>query len=142
MAGPGNFRSLLRLAGERNQQRVTMEKLRAQLAETRLRCREAEQAQAGWNGTAIHGCQKSLRCDDVHAFYLKPHDGRPLPAFKPGQYLTFQLDLPGRDKPLVRCYSLSDSPKDYYRVTIKREKAPPDKPDVAAGRGFQFFPMW
>ena len=40
-------RSLLRLAGERRLQHATLEKLRAQLAETRLRCREAEQAQAG-----------------------------------------------------------------------------------------------
>jgi ferredoxin-NADP reductase len=77
----------------------------------------------------------------VNAFYLKPHDGRPLPQFKPGQYLTFQLDLPGRDKPLIRCYSLSDSPhqKDYYRVTIKKEKAPPDKPDAPPGAGSSFF---
>jgi hypothetical protein len=44
------FRALLRLAGERTRQQVALEKLRAQLLETRLRCREAEQAQAGWNG--------------------------------------------------------------------------------------------
>jgi ferredoxin-NADP reductase len=136
------FRSLLRVAGERNQQRVTLENLRAQLAETRLRCREAEQAQSGWNGIRKFAVVKKVsECEDINAFYLKPHDGRPLPAFKPGQYLTFQLDLPGRDKPLIRCYSLSDSPhqKDYYRVTIKKEKAPPDKPGVPAGAGSSFF---
>jgi len=134
------FRSLLRLAGERRQQRVTLEKLRAQLAETRLRCREAEQAQAGWNGIRKFAIAKKVaECEDVHAFYLKPHDGRPLPAFKPGQYLTFQLDLPGRDKPLIRCYSLSDSPKDHYRVTVKKEKAPPNKPGVPPGLGSSFF---
>ena len=134
------FRSLLRAAGESRQQRAALEKLRAQLQETKLRCREAEQAQAGWNGLRKFTVAKKIcECDDVHAFYLKPHDGRPLPAFKPGQYLTFQLDLPGRDKPLVRCYSLSDSPKDYYRVTIKKEKAPPDKPDVPPGAGSSFF---
>ena len=75
------FRSLLRLAGERRQQRVTLEKLRAQLAETRLRCREAEQAQAGWNGIRKFAIAKKVaECEDVHAFYLKPHDGRPLPG--------------------------------------------------------------
>jgi ferredoxin-NADP reductase len=133
-------RSLLRLAGERRLQHATLEKLRAQLAETRLRCREAEQAQAGWNGIRKFAVAKKVaQCEDVHSFYLKPHDGRPLPAFKPGQYLTFQLDLPGRDKPLIRCYSLSDSPKDYYRVTIKKEKAPPDKPGVPPGAGSSFF---
>jgi uncharacterized protein len=136
------FRVLLRVSGERAQQRVALDKLRAQLQETRLRCREAEQAQLGWNGIRKFTVAKKVReCDDVCAFYLKPHDGRPLPQFKPGQYLTFQLDLPGRDKPLVRCYSLSDSPhqKDYYRVTIKKEKSPPDKPKAPPGASSSFF---
>ena len=136
------FGSLLHANAERAQNRVALENLRAQLKETRLRCRETEQAQAGWNGIRKFTVAKKItQCDDVHAFYLKPHDGRPLAAFKPGQYLTFQLDLPGRDKPLVRCYSLSDSPhqKDYYRVTIKKEKAPPDKPDLPPGAGSSFF---
>ncbi len=136
------FRSLLRFAAEHRQQKVALEKLRAQLQETRLRCREAEQAQLGWNGIRKFAVFKKVHeCEDVNAFYLKPHDGRPLPPFKPGQYLTFQLDLPGREKPLIRCYSLSDSPhrKDYYRVTIKKEKAPPDRPDLPSGAGSSFF---
>jgi len=135
-------RALLRLEAGRAQNRVALEKLRAQLHETKLRCREAEQAQLGWNGLRKFSvARKITECDDVAAFYLKPHDGRPLPAFKPGQYLTFQLDLPGRDKPIVRCYSLSESPhqKDYFRVTIKREKPPSDKPDVPPGAGSNFF---
>jgi hypothetical protein len=76
----------------------------------------------------------------VFALYLEPHDGRPLPRFKPGQYLTFQLNVPGRDKPVVRCYSLSDSPHraEYYRVTIKKEKAPPDRPELPPGVGSHF----
>lgn len=136
------FRALLRVNAERMQNRLALEKLRAQLHETKLRCREAEQAQLGWNGLRKFSvAKKIIQCADVCAFYLKPHDCRPLPQFKPGQYLTFQLDLPGRDKPLVRCYSLSDCPhqKDYYRVTIKKEKAPPDKPGVPPGAGSSFF---
>lgn len=136
------LRALFRTAAERSQQQVALEKLHAQLQETKLRCREAEQAQAGWNGLRKFSVvRKVSECEDVHAIYLKPHDGRPLPGFKPGQYLTFQLDLPGRDKPLIRCYSLSDSPyqKDYYRVTIKKEKAPRDKPDVPPGAGSSYF---
>jgi len=136
------FRSLRRILAENRQQRVALEKLRVQLAETKLRCREAEQAQTGWNGLRKFSVVKKIsECEDVNAFYLKPHDGRPLPQFKPGQYLTFQLDVPGRDKPLIRCYSLSDSPhqKEYYRVTIKKEKAPADKPELPHGAGSSFF---
>lgn len=136
------FRAALRTNAERVQNRVALEKLHAQLHETKLRCREAAQSQTGWNGLRKFTVTKKItECDDICAFYLKPHDGRPLPVFKPGQYLTFQLDLPGRDKPLIRCYSLSDSPhqKDYYRVTIKREKAPADKPELPSGAGSSFF---
>ncbi len=136
------IRALFRLNAERLQQQLTGQRLQAQLQATRLRCREAEQAQSGWNGIRKFAVAKKVaQCDDVFSFYLKPHDGRPLSPFKPGQYLTFQLDLPGRDKPLVRCYSLSDSPhqKDYYRVTIKKEKAPPDKPGLPPGAGSSYF---
>ncbi len=136
------IRSGLRVNAERVQARLAREKLRAQVDEVRLRCREAGPAQAGWNGLRKFAvAKKVIECDDVCAFYLKPHDGRALPAFKPGQYLTFQLDLPGRDKPLVRCYSLSDCPhqKDYYRVTIKKEKAPPDRPDLPPGAASSYF---
>jgi ferredoxin-NADP reductase len=136
------LRTLLRLNAERVQQKFALQKLRAQLQETRLRCSGLLQAQAGWNGLRKFAVAKKVQqCENVFAFYLKPHDGRPLPQFKPGQYLTFQLTLPGRDKPLVRCYSLSDSRQesDYYRVTIKKEKAPPDKPDVPPGAASSYF---
>ena len=75
------------------------------------------------------------------SFYLQPLDGQPLPAFKPGQFLTFSLDVPGVDadgrattRPVTRCYSLSDRPDPaHYRVTIKRVPAPADRPDVEPG---------
>jgi hypothetical protein len=110
--------------------------------ETKLRCQQAQQIQLVWNGYRKFSVAKKINeCEGVCAFYLKPHDGKSLPQFKPGQYLTFQLDIPGRDKPLVRCYSISDSPhhSDYYRVTIKKEKAPPDKPDLPPGAASCYF---
>jgi len=135
-------RSAGRIYGDRRERLANARKLDSELREVNLRCRELEQSQSGWNGCRKFTVAKKVaECEDVHAFYLKPHDGRPLPAFKPGQYLTFQLDLPGRDKPLIRCYSLSDSPhqKDYYRVTIKKEKAPADKPELPPGAGSTYF---
>ncbi|MGB1110510.1 MAG: hypothetical protein ACPG4N_09150, partial [Gammaproteobacteria bacterium] len=84
---------------------------------------------------------KVLEADGVCSFYLTPHDGRPLPPFLPGQYLTFQLDIPGDRKPLTRCYSLSDAPinADYYRVSIKRVPPPRDKPELPSGKSSSFF---
>ena len=73
------------------------------------------------------------------SFRLQPVDGQPLPDFRPGQYLTFRLDLgPGAgpsgaaSRTLTRCYSLSDSPSPaHYRITVKRMPAPAEQP---AGR--------
>lgn len=136
------LRGCLRLRAERKQNRFALEKLRLQMREARLRCEEVEQGKLRWNGYRKFSVAKKAReCDDVCAFYLKPHDGKALPPFKPGQYLTFQLDIPGRDKPLVRCYSLSDSPHraEFYRVTIKREKCPSDRPELPPGAASSYF---
>ena len=85
--------------------------------------------------------RKQLEADSICSFYLAPHDGRPLPPYLPGQYLTFRLDIPGQNKPVTRCYSLSDGPthEDYYRVTIKKQSAPPNKAEVPAGLASTFF---
>jgi len=80
----------------------------------------------------------------VCSFYLKPTDGGPLPDYKPGQFLTFQLTVrdPMTDGPknIVRCYSLSDAPgNEYYRVSIKRALAPPNNPDAPPGLSSNHF---
>src|SRR5690349_958836 len=134
-------RSVRRFSFDRRQQRPALEKLPPQVRHPHHPCRETEPARLvlnGWRKFVV--AKKAPECDDVCAFYLKPHDGKSLPPFKPGQYLTFQLDIPGRDKPLVRCYSLSDGPRtEYYRVTIKKEKAPADRPDLPPGAASSYF---
>jgi hemoglobin-like flavoprotein len=42
----------------------------------------------------------------ITSFYLVPRDGGPIMGFRPGQYLTFQLDIPGHGQ-VVRNYSVS-----------------------------------
>jgi len=82
---------------------------------------------------------KVLEADSQCSMYLEPHDGKPLPSFHPGQYLTFSFPVPGKKKPITRCYSLSDSPNpDYYRVTVKRLPPPRDM-DVPPGLGSSYF---
>lgn len=55
-------------------------------------------------------------------------DGKPLPGFKPGQYVSVAVDLPdGRHQ--LRQYSLSDVPgADSLRISVKREDALADTP--------------
>lgn len=81
------------------------------------------------------------------SFHLQAEDGQALPDFRPGQFLTFSLDMDAADshgaaaaRPLTRCYSLSDSPDPtHYRVTIKRVPAPADHPDWPPGLSSNHF---
>jgi ferredoxin-NADP reductase len=84
------------------------------------------------------------RSCSICSFYLLPVDGKPLPAFRPGQFLTFRLSIEDaithQPKNVVRCYSLSDAPRpDYYRISIKRIPAPIDRTDAPPGLCSSFF---
>jgi uncharacterized protein len=104
--------------------------------------RERLRRDASWEGLRKFKIdRKVIEAEDTCSFYLRPHDGKPLPPFDPGQHLTFQLKIPGQPKPVIRCYSLSDSPleTEYYRVTIKRIMPPPTTPDLPPGLASSFF---
>ena len=97
---------------------------------------ENEKARLSWNGfRKFKVVSKVKETHDITSFYLSPHDGKTLPSFFPGQFLTFQLNIEGNTHPVVRCYSLSDSPHhpDRYRVSIK--KVPPPRNDPKAPPG-------
>jgi len=101
-----------------------------------------EKSDASWNGfRKFEVMRKNPEGGGICSFYLTPHDKKPLPPFAPGQYLTFQLPIPGERKPVIRCYSLSDSPHhpNYYRVSIKAVPPPRDKPEAPPGLSSNFF---
>jgi uncharacterized protein len=120
---------------------LELEQHQARLEILRDTRRRKASAVEPWNGfRKFVVSRRAPECGDVCSFYLTPHDGRPLPEFKPGQYLTFQLKVPGAPKPVTRCYSLSDGIRpDYYRVSIKRVPAPRDRPEIPPGVGSNFF---
>lgn len=101
----------------------------------------ASQAIPDWNGWRAFRVAAIIdEAHDVKSFYFTPTDGRPLLPFAPGQYLTFRLATGDDNASLVRCYSLSNRPRqDYYRATIKRITAPADQPKTPPGRGSNFF---
>jgi ferredoxin-NADP reductase len=118
---------MYRLFCQRRAAALARKELELNIRTAMARLRQAEQQQLTWNGyRKFKIAQKVKECSDVYSFLLLPHDRKAVPLFKPGQYLTFQLTIPGQPKPIVRCYSLSDSPhaEKSYRVTIKKA-APP-----------------
>ena len=104
----------------------------------------AEPAVAAWAGVRSFRVERKV-IEDGHqtvcSFYLAPEDGQPLPAFRPGQFLTFNLAVPGsagRSETIVRCYSLSAAPgSDHYRISVKRIRAG-DGRDALPGRASNF----
>lgn len=87
--------------------------------------REQAAAPGGWNGYRPFVVdRREVESDVVVSLYLKPADGCPIAAFKPGQYITVQVDHPVTPTS-PRNYSLSDRPgRDYYRISVKREASP------------------
>lgn len=74
----------------------------------------------GWRKFRLEG--KVAESDDIWSFRLVPVDGKSLPTFLPGQYVSVQVDAPALGYLQSRQYALSDSPKpDHYRITIKRD---------------------
>lgn len=135
--------SMRRISAERVSIRQAEDILGIQINSALVKFRvKRDTAEFSWNGPRkFEIAKKVLEVEGVHSFYLSPHDGKPLPPFLPGQFLTFELKIPGQAKPVIRCYSLSDSPNhpDYYRVSIKKIPPPRDNPDGAPGRSSTYF---
>lgn len=128
---------------EAQRQRVALDLFRARVgADLAAIRREQEQREVAWEGfRKFRIDRKVMEAEDICSFYFTPHDRMPLPRFRPGQFLTFQLRVPGQPRPVIRCYSLSDSPerREYYRCTIKRLPPPRDKPETPPGLASSFF---
>lgn len=109
-------------------------------------------AWVGWREFRVSARRFEDADETQCSFHLQPLDGVPLPPYKPGQYLTFSLDVAPRtaDSPasntlaatraVTRCYSLSDCPNPtHYRVTIKRVPSPAKHPEFAPGLSSNHF---
>ena len=100
----------------------------------------------GFRGLAVTAIERES--DTVISIQLADPEGEPLPAARPGQYLTLRVQPDGETRALLRNYSLSGPPATgYYRIGVKREPdgaasgylhdrlAVGDRLEVAAPRG-------
>ncbi len=100
----------------------------------------------GFRRLTVTGIERES--DSVISIRLEDPDGEPLPAARPGQYLTVRVHPDTEQRSVLRNYSLSGPPDaGYYRITVKREHggaasgylhtrlAVGDQLDIAAPRG-------
>jgi hypothetical protein len=124
-SGLGVARAFSRWQSERELRRLKITRARQDIDKLRPSNPQPKRTDAAWEGFRKFRVRKKVaESRDCHSFYLEPHDGKPLPPYQPGQYLTLQIRLPGEPRPLVRCYSLSDAPcPKHYRCTVKKAAA-------------------
>lgn len=83
---------------------------------------EKEQALGGWRGArAFKLVRREQESREIVSFYFAPVDGKPVLKAQPGQYISLQLFIEGREQ--RRNYSLSalcDGRE--YRISVKREE--------------------
>lgn len=79
-------------------------------------------APGGWQGWRDFVVARKVEESRViTSFHLRPVDGGPVLAHRPGQYLTLLLQVPGHGA-LKRNYSVSSAPgTEEYRISVKRE---------------------
>ena len=89
----------------------------------------------GWRGfKPFRVARKVEESEVISSFYLQPVDGVPLPPFKPGQYVSVQVQPEGFAYKQIRQYSLSCAPDAAeWRISVRRENAPFGVPDAPAG---------
>lgn len=102
----------------------------------------------GWPGfRTMHVARIVPETPTISSIYLDTTDHTPLPAARPGQYLSLRLAVGGA-APAVRSYSLSSAPTaSTYRISVKHEPQgqvssyihaslrPGDLVDIASPRG-------
>jgi nitric oxide dioxygenase len=84
---------------------------------------EAREQENGWNffkPFTVAG--KMKESDIITSFYLQPADGSSVPVYRPGQYISVRVKIPGEKYMMIRQYSLSQAPNpDEFRISVKRE---------------------
>ena len=124
--------------GKRKSDQLGAEEWQQRLNTARLRFRALDSERRYWAGKRKFNVVKKVfenRANSICSFYLYPHDLKPLPAYRPGQFIVLCLNIPDPDDHQIideenRCYSLSDaSNSEYYRVSIRGAQAPMVNPE-------------
>lgn len=110
----------------RTEMELTLELLREEFAAA-ARIRVGRQAeQPAWLGFRSFLVERKIKDGpSSDSFWLVPQDGRPLPTFQPGQYLTVRVRMAGQvpdQKEIVeRRYPITNDPNEqFYCISVER----------------------
>jgi ferredoxin-NADP reductase len=96
---------------------------------------ELAQRAEGWHGLRpLELVERRVEAPDVASLWLACPYRRPLPPYRPGQYLTVTWRLEPEDGALRRSYVLTGEPEraDRYRITVARTAPGPHPPGVVS----------
>ena len=66
--------------------------------------------------------RKEKESENITSFYLKPADGKNVPPYQPGQYISLRMSIPNEEYLFNRQYSLSQAVhQDEFRISVKRD---------------------
>lgn len=84
---------------------------------------EALMQEGGWDGFKDFVVTDKVKESDViTSFYLEAKDGKVLPTYQAGQYLTIRVTMPESKFMQIRHYTLSAAPnKKQFRISVKKE---------------------
>ncbi|MBY9078088.1 NO-inducible flavohemoprotein [Paenibacillus sp. HN-1] len=85
--------------------------------------KESREQEHGWNFFKPFVVSRKVQeSGNIVSFHLKPADGSNVPTYKPGQYISVRVSIPGESFSMIRQYSLSQAPKQgEFRISVKRE---------------------
>jgi len=86
-------------------------------------CKENEESEGGWRGFREFEIDKVVtETPEVKSFYLKPTDGKSIPAYSGGQYIGLKVNPEDSEFDEIRQYSLSGKgDDDFLRISTKAE---------------------
>ena len=69
------------------------------MAERLAKAQASEETRQGFRRFVVE--KKVAESETITSFYLLPQDGAPPAHFLPGQFLTFELAVPGQPQPVM-----------------------------------------
>ena len=93
------------------------------IASQKAKYKENAEQEGGWTGWREFTITRKVKESSVISFfYLTPKDGKALPKYKAGQYISIRVTMPEIGQKQPRQYTLSNTFNEQeYRICVKKE---------------------